>query len=279
MIEKINETVQFIQSFYSVVPKVAMVFGSGISSEALLDVLIARLPYSQIPHFAQSTVKNHKGELVIGERKGKALMLFSGRLHYYEGYSAQEITYPVRILKSLGVEQLILTNAAGGVNPDFNAGDIMQITDQINLFPDHPLRGRNDERLGPRFPDMLHAYNPGFISELETLSVQAGIPLRKGVYLASQGPSLETPAEYTMMRIMGADAVGMSTVLETIVAVHAGLKVNGFSVISNECYPIERIVETSEQDVVDMVKKSEGKLMTLVAAWLDKYYPGNGNKA
>jgi purine-nucleoside phosphorylase len=263
MIEKIDETVQFIQSFYAEAPKVAMVFGSGISSEALLDVLIARLPYSQIPHFAQSTVKNHKGELVIGERNGKALMLFSGRLHYYEGYSAQEITYPIRILKALGVEQLILTNAAGGVNPDFNAGDIMQISDQINL--------------GPRFPDMLHAYNPGFISEMETLSVQEGIPLRKGVYLASQGPSLETPAEYTMMRLMGADAVGMSTVLETIVAVHSGIKVNGFSVISNECFPIERIVETSEQDVVDMVKKSEGKLMKLVSLWLDKYYPGNGN--
>jgi len=276
MIENIKETGQFIQSFYTGEPKVAMVFGSGISSEALLDRVITRLPYSEIPHFAQSTVKNHKGELVIGERGGKTILLFSGRLHYYEGYSAKEITYPVRILKDLGVEQLILTNAAGGVNPDFNAGDIMQISDQINLFPDHPLRGKNDERLGPRFPDMLHAYNPQFISEMETLAVQTGIPLRKGVYLASQGPSLETPAEYTMMRLMGADAVGMSTVLETIVAVHSGIKVNGFSVISNECYPVERIVETSEQDVVDMVKRSEGKLMQLVAAWLDKYYPGNG---
>jgi len=277
MIEKINETVRFIQSYCPEVPQTAMVFGSGISSEALLDQVFTRLPYNQIPHFAVSTVKNHKGELVIGERAGKTLLLFSGRLHYYEGYSAKEITYPVRILKDLGVEQLILTNAAGGVNPDFNAGDIMLISDHINLFPDHPLRGKNDERLGPRFPDMLHAYNPEFIAQMETLSTTLGIPLRKGVYLASQGPSLETPAEYTMMRFMGADAVGMSTVLETIVAVHSGIKVNGFSVISNECFPVERIVETSEQDVVDMVKKSENRLMQLVAAWLDNYCPGKRN--
>lgn len=273
MLEKIHQTVDYIKSFYTGTPGLAMIFGSGISSEALLDNVIARLPYGHIPNFSVSTVKNHKGELVIGERAGKLLLLFSGRLHYYEGYSAVEITYPVRILKFLGVDHLILTNAAGGVNPHFNAGDIMQISDHINLFPDHPLRGPNDERLGPRFPDMLHAYHPPFIAQIEKLSMQLSIPIRKGVYLASQGPSLETPAEYTMMRLMGADAVGMSTVLETIVGIHSGIRVNGFSVISNECYPVERIVETSEQDVVDMVKKSEGKLMQLVAAWLDNFYP------
>jgi purine-nucleoside phosphorylase len=269
--DQMQETSAFLQSKFSIRPTLAMVFGSGISSESLLDEVETRISYRDIPHFAQSTVKNHKGELVVGNRNGKGVMLYSGRLHYYEGYSAKEITYPVRILSALGVEKLILTNAAGGVNPNFDAGDIMLIEDQINLFPDHPLRGVNDERLGPRFPDMLHAYDREFIAEIENISSEKNIHIQKGVYLASQGPSLETPAEYTMMHRMGADAVGMSTVLEAIVGVHSGLKVGGFSVISNECFPIEKIVETSEQDVVDMVKKSEDKLMKLVGAWMDKH--------
>ena len=268
----INDTVSFLRSKTTLSPRLAIVFGSGLSSEALLDSVDVRISYKDIPHFSVSTVKNHKGELIIGERNGMAIMLFSGRLHYYEGYSAKEITYPINVIKSFGIKMLVLTNAAGGVNPDFNAGDIMCIKDQINLFPDHPLRGSNDSRLGPRFPDMLNAYDPAFISQLRQLSQNEKIVLREGIYLASQGPSLETPAEYTMMRNMGADAVGMSTVLETIVAVHRGLRVGGFSVISNECYPIERIVETSEQDVVDMVKKSEKTLMHLLGKWIDLHY-------
>ena len=215
--QQIQDTKAFLESKFTFEPKLAMVFGSGLSSETLLDEVHARIPYGEIPHFAVSTVKNHKGELVVGKRKGKGLCLFSGRLHYYEGYSAREITYPVRILKALGVEHLILTNASGGVNPDYHAGDIMVISDQINLFPDHPLRGVNDDRLGPRFPDMLNAYDPSFISQIEAISKRTEIKVHKGVYLASQGPSLETPAEYTMMHRMGADTVGMSTVLEAIV--------------------------------------------------------------
>jgi len=273
IISKIKETTDYISSISNLKPHVAMVFGSGISSESLLDKVVARVSYKNIPHFAVSTVKNHKGELIIGEREGKAIYLFSGRLHYYEGYSAKEITYPIRILKSLGVKQLILTNAAGGVNPDYYAGDIMLINDHINFFPEHPLRGNNNPLLGPRFPDMLYAYDPKFIEQIETISKQENIAIHKGVYLASQGPSLETPAEYTMMRGLGADTVGMSTILETIVAVHSEVKTGAFSIISNECFPIERIVETSEQDVVDMVKKSEAKLMQLVGAWIDRYYP------
>jgi purine-nucleoside phosphorylase len=269
--QQIQETKSFLDSKFTTKARAAMVFGSGLSSENLLDVVETRIPYREIPHFSVSTVKNHKGELVVGSRKGKGVLLFSGRLHYYEGYSARQITYPVRILKSLGVENLILTNASGGVNPEYHAGDIMLIKDQINLFPDHPLRGINDDRLGPRFPDMLHAYDPGFIRQIQKISLDMDIKLHKGVYLASQGPSLETPAEYTMMYRMGADTVGMSTVLEAIVGVHSGLKVGGFSVISNECYPIDRIVETSEQDVINMVKKSEYKLMALVGEWIDLY--------
>lgn len=275
LIQDIKDTTQYLFSRTSLRPTVAMVFGSGISSEHLLDRIDTRISYRDIPHFAVSTVKNHKGELVVGERKGKAVYLFSGRLHYYEGYSAKEITYPIRIMRSLGVKQVILTNAAGGVNPSYNAGDIMLIRDHINLFPDHPLRGKNPDQLGPRFPDMLHAYDPEFIQSMLLLANEMDIHLPSGVYLASQGPSLETPAEYSMMRTMGADAIGMSTVLETIVGVHSGIKVGGFSVISNECFPISRIVATSEQDVVDMVKKSENRLMKLVGAWIDRYYPHN----
>lgn len=271
MLSKIDETRDFLLNKFKTRPSLAMVFGSGLSSESLLDQIEIRIPYREIPHFAISTVKNHKGELVVGTRKGKGIMLFSGRLHYYEGYTAKEITYPVRILKSLGVKHLILTNAAGGVNPGFNNGDIMLIRDQINLFPDHPLRGPNEPKLGPRFPDMLDAYDPGFINQMEKCSQDIGVAVQKGVYLASQGPSLETPAEYTMMHRMGADAVGMSTVLETIVGIHSGLKVGGFSVISNVCYPADRIVPTSEQDVVDAVKGSEDKLMQLVGTWIDNY--------
>ena len=269
--KQISETNEYLFARSSLRPKVAMVFGSGISSENLIDELHVRIPYSEIPHFARSTVKNHKGELLIGSRKGRGLYLFSGRLHYYEGYSARQITYPVRILKQAGVEQLILTNAAGSVNPGYEAGDVMLIEDHINLFPDHPLRGSNDEKLGPRFPDMLHAYDPGFNRQIEQLGADLDIPLRKGVYLASQGPSLETPAEYTMMRRMGADAVGMSTVLETIVGVHSGIRVGGFSVISNACFPVDRIRVTTEQDVIDAVKKSEHRLMALVGAWIDRF--------
>jgi len=272
---QIEESCAYLRNASEIKPGIAMVFGSGVSSEALLDRVDARIPYGDIPHFAPSTVKNHKGELIAGERNGKGMYLFSGRLHYYEGYSAAEITYPVRILPFLGVKQLILTNAAGGVNPSFEAGDIMVISDHINLFPEHPLRGPNDQRLGTRFPDMLHAYSPEFIKQILAISLELEVPVHSGIYLASQGPSLETPAEYSMMRTMGADAVGMSTVLETIVAVHGGLKVGGFSMISNVCYPVERILPTSEQDVIDVVSASQHKLMQLVGGWIDRHYPAN----
>jgi len=269
--KKIEESAAFILSKYPRKPRLAIVFGSGLSSESLIDECHARISYSDIPHVGRSTVKNHKGQLVIGSRKGKLIYIFSGRLHYYEGYSAFQITYPVRIMKHCGVEHLILTNAAGGVNTDFRSGDIMLIKDHINLFPDHPLRGPNDEELGPRFPDMLNAYDPEFRKQIERISDEMAIPVQKGVYLASQGPSLETPAEYTMMYRMGADAVGMSTVLETIVAVHSGIRVGGFSMISNECYHPERIQVTSEQDVIDAVKRSEPQLMTLLGEWIDRH--------
>jgi len=271
MINKLKETKKYLESRTDLKPDLAIVFGSGLSSEELLDEIIVKISYKDIPHFKTSTVQNHKGELVIGKRKGVNIYLFSGRMHYYEGYSAKEITYPIRVMQYMGVKNLILTNAAGGINPGFNAGDVILIKDHINMIPDHPLRGKNIDELGTRFPDMSNAYDAAIRKQFLEIAKKTGYNLKEGVYLALQGPSLETPAEYSMIYRMGSDLIGMSTVLETIAAVHGGIKVTGFSMVSNECYPPERIKETTHQDVVKMVKKSEHILMDLLGEWIDNF--------
>ena len=271
LLKKAAESKKYILSKTSIVPELAIVFGSGLSSEDLFDEIDISIHYSDIPNFPVSTVANHKGELIIGKRKGKGIYLFSGRFHYYEGYSAKEITFPIRVLQLLGVRQLILTNAAGGINPDINAGDIVLIKDHINMIPDHPLRGKNIDEFGPRFPDMSNAYDSEFRDQIKKIAKRQSYDIKEGVYLALQGPSLETPAEYTMIYRVGADLIGMSTVLETIAAVHGGIKVGGFSMVSNECYPPERIKKTTHQDVVNTVKKSEPVLINLLGDWIDEY--------
>jgi len=268
---KAKESKKYIQSKTSITPDLAIVFGSGLSSEDLFDEIDISIRYSDIPNFPVSTVANHKGELVIGKRKSKGIYLFSGRFHYYEGYSAKEITFPIRVLQLLGIKQLILTNAAGGINPDINAGDIILIKDHINMIPDHPLRGKNIDEFGPRFPDMSNAYDSEFRDQIKKIAKRQSYNIKEGVYLALQGPSLETPAEYTMIYRVGADLIGMSTVFETIAAVHGGIKVGGFSMVSNECYPPERIKKTTHQDVVNTVKKSEPVLINLLGEWIDEY--------
>ncbi len=271
LVKKLKVTESYLKSVSTLKPQLGIVFGSGLSSEELLDEIEIKIPYKDIPHFSLSTVQNHKGELVIGKRNNVNIYLFSGRNHYYEGYSAKEITYPIRVLQKMQAKQVILTNAAGGVNPDFNAGDIILLKDHINMVPDHPLRGPNIEELGTRFPDMSKAYNPEFRKQIKEIAKKMDYNIKEGVYLALQGPSLETPAEYSMIHRMGGDLIGMSTVLETIVAIHGGLKVGGFSVVSNECYPPERIVETTHQDVVSTVKKSEPILIKMIGEWIDNY--------
>ncbi len=268
---KAKESKKFIQSKTSILPQLAIIFGSGLSSEDLFDEIDISIPYSEIPNFPVSTVENHKGELIIGKKNGKGIYIFSGRFHYYEGYSAREVTFPVRVLSLMNTKFLILTNAAGGINPDFNAGDIILIKDHINMIPDNPLRGKESIDFGPRFPDMSKAYNPQFRKQIKEIAQRQSYNLKEGVYLAFQGPSLETPAEYTMIYRMGGDLIGMSTVLETIAAVQGGIKVGGFSMVSNECYPPERIKETTHQDVVKTVKKSEPVLMNLLGRWIDEY--------
>lgn len=271
MIEKLKKSAAFIMCKTQLKPDLAIVFGSGLSSEELLEKTVASIPYKDIPYFPVSTVQNHKGELVIGTRGGKVIYLFSGRLHYYEGYSAKEVTYPVRVMQYMGLKKLILTNAAGGINPEINAGDVVLLKDHINMIPDHPLRGPNIDALGTRFPDMSKAYDPEFRQQIKKIATKMDYQLKEGVYLALQGPSLETPAEYTMIYRLGADLIGMSTVLETIAAVHGNIKVGAFSIVSNECYPPERIKETTHEDVVNTVKKSEPVLMKILGEWIDLY--------
>lgn len=250
--EKVEEAVQFIRKQSDLTPSIGIILGTGLNNLAEQIEATARISYEDIPHFPEATVDTHAGDLVLGHLGGKSVAALAGRFHYYEGYSLQEVTFPVRVAKALGVKALIVSNAAGGLNPEFASGDLMVITDHINFMGDNPLIGPNDDRLGPRFPDMSEPYTRAFIDLAEAKALELGIQLRRGVYLGCPGPCLETRAEYRLMRGMGADAVGMSTVPEVIVAVHAGLKVLGFSAITDECLPdalepvdIDKIIATA----------------------------------
>ncbi len=269
LFDKIQESKTYIERILIPKSKIAVVLGTGLGDFAQTLTDIIEMPYSEIPHFPVSTVASHQGKLVFGYKSGVPVVVMAGRFHYYEGYSAAEITFPIRVLKALGVEKMILTNAAGGINPHFIEGDIVQVTDHINLMPEHPLRGFNDERLGLRFPDMLQAYDPEMILSFGKIADNLGLSLKQGVYLGLQGPSLETPAEYKMARIMGADILGMSTIPEVIVAKHAGIKVAVFSIVSNVCFPKSAITETTVEAVIATVMKSVGRLQLLFDAYFE----------
>lgn len=221
------------------------------------------IPYATIPHFPIPTVESHGGRLILGMLSAKPVVVMQGRFHYYEGYEPQEITHPVRVMKELGIDTLIVSNAAGGLNPEFQAGDIAVITDHINLTGQNPLRGPNDETLGPRFPDMFECYDPQLIKLAETVAAELSIILRRGVYAWVTGPNLETAAEYRYLRIIGADLVGMSTVPETIVARHAGLRVLGFSVITDMGIP-EQLQPVDLATVLRVANEAEPKLTAIV---------------
>jgi len=269
LFDKIQESKTYIERILIPKAKIAVVLGTGLGDFAQTLTDIIEMPYSEIPHFPVSTVASHQGKFVFGYKSGVPVVVMAGRFHYYEGYSAAEITFPIRVLKALGVEKMILTNAAGGINPHFIEGDIVQVTDHINLMPEHPLRGFNDERLGLRFPDMLQAYDAEMILSFGKIADNLGLSLKQGVYLGLQGPSLETPAEYKMARIMGADILGMSTIPEVIVAKHAGIKVAVFSIVSNVCFPKSAITETTVEAVIATVMKSVGRLQLLFDAYFE----------
>ncbi len=236
-------------------PKIGLILGSGLSPLANAVEDGVAIPYSEIPHFAVATVEGHAGRLIIGYLEGQPVMVMQGRAHYYEGYSMAEITFPVRVMQVLGIETLIVTNAAGGLNPEFHTGDVMLITDHINLLGMgglNPLRGPNLDEFGPRFPDMSEAYDAQLRALAKQVAAQANVPLREGVYVCLAGPSFETPADLRFLRLIGANAVGMSTVPETTVARHGGTRVLGLSGISN-VLPVEGApqTETTHEEVLE----------------------------
>ena len=232
MYEKIQETASFLKERMTSKPETAIILGSGLGHLADEIEVETEIAYSEIPNMPVSTVEGHSGKMLFGKLGGKEILAMQGRFHYYEGYSMKEVTFPVRVMYELGIKNLFVSNAAGGMNPAFHVGDLLVLNDHINMFPEHPLRGKNFPT-GPRFPSMHQAYDPEFIKIVEEAAEKLGIKIFKGVYLGTQGPTFETPAEYRMFRGMGADAVGMSTVPEVIVAVHCGIRVFGISVITD----------------------------------------------
>lgn len=247
MLAEIQQTARWIKERVAVLPSTAIVLGTGLGRLAAEIEVEQEFPYADIPHFPVSTVEGHSGRLLFGRLGGKEIMALEGRFHYYEGYDMKQVTFPVRVMHELGIRTLFVSNAAGGVNPDFEIGDLMLIRDHINFLPEHPLRGKNFPT-GPRFPDMHEAYDHALLEMARTIAREKGIRVVEGVYLATQGPTYETPAEYKMYRTFGADAVGMSTVPEVIVARHCGIRVFGVSVITD--LGVEgRIVEVSHEEV------------------------------
>lgn len=262
MLEKIQEAVAFIRNKYSDNPSVGVILGSGLGSFISEVDIECSIDYSDIPNFPVSTVEGHSGQLIFGKIGSKTIVAMAGRFHYYEGYKTPEVVFPVRVMKFLGIQTLLISNAAGGTNKNFQVGDLMVITDHISLLTLNPLLGKNDENLGPRFPDMSAPYKKNLISIARTIAVQNSIALKEGVYMGVTGPTFETRAEYKMINLLGADAVGMSTVQEVIAAVHMGLPVLAMSVITDIGIRKEENTITHE-DVLKAASQAEPKL-TLV---------------
>lgn len=262
-LEQIEEAVRFIRTRTELNPKVGIILGTGLSGFS--DELTGRqeIPYRRIPHFVESTVKGHAGKLVFGLLDHVPVVMMAGRFHYYEGYSLDEVTFPVRVLRYLGVERMFITNVSGALRPEFRVGDILAVRDHINLLPSNPLRGPNDDRIGPRFPDMINTYDEGILEKAREAAKALDITMYTGVYISVPGPSLETKAERIFFQHIGADAVGMSTVPEVIVCKHMNLPVNVFSIISNEFN-----VETSAEEVISVAQAFEGRLRNLIKSIL-----------
>jgi purine-nucleoside phosphorylase len=260
---QIDEAVRFIRSATKAKPAIGIILGTGLGGlarEIKKDVVI---DYESIPHFPVSTVESHHGRLIFGSIAGKKVVAMQGRFHSYEGYSLKQITFPVRVMKFLGVKTLLISNAAGALNPLFRKGDLMLIADHINLLGDNPLIGENDDTLGPRFPDMSQPYDRKLMELAEATALDLKVKLQKGVYVAMQGPMLETRAEYRFLRTIGADAVGMSTVPEDIVAVHMGIKVLGFSILTDECFP-DSLQPVTLEEVIAVANKAEPKMTAVM---------------
>lgn len=268
MLEKIQETAAFLKAKMHTHPETGIILGTGLGSLAheITDKL--EISYKDIPNFPISTVEGHSGKLIFGKLGKKDIIAMQGRFHFYEGYSMQEVTFPVRVMRELGIKTLFVSNAAGGTNPHFSIGDLMIITDHINFFPEHPLRGKNID-YGPRFPDMSEAYSKELINKALDIAKENNIKVQQGIYIGTQGPTFETPAEYKMFRTLGADAVGMSTVPEVIVANHCGIKVFGVSVITD--LGIEgKIVEVSHEEVQKAADEAQPRMTTIMRELINR---------
>ena len=280
MLERIQETAAYLKGKMHTHPETAIILGTGLGSLAGEITEKYEIKYEDIPNFPVSTVEGHSGKLIFGkqglvgsemcirDRGNKDIMAMQGRFHFYEGYSMKEVTFPVRVMRELGIKTLFVSNASGGTNPDFEIGDLMIITDHINFFPEHPLHGRNIP-YGPRFPDMSEAYDKELIRKADAIAAEKGIKVQHGVYIGTQGPTFETPAEYKMFRILGADAVGMSTVPEVIVANHCGIKVFGISVITD--LGVEgKIVEVSHEEVQKAADAAQPKMTEIMRELINR---------
>jgi purine-nucleoside phosphorylase len=267
--DQIQEALHYIQAQTSFKPQFGIILGTGLG--ALTDDIevVQQIAYKDIPHFPEPTVESHQGQLIFGYLSGKPVVAMAGRFHYYEGYSMQQVTFPVRVLKMLGIERLIISNVSGSTNASIEAGDIVFVKDHINLHPENPLRGINDERLGPRFPDMLHTYDRDINQQALRIAKENHIPAHEGVYVSLAGPNLETPAEYFFINRIGGDLVGMSTVPEVLVARHMELPVFVLSVVSNKCFPIETITPTTLESVLALAKIAEPRMRLIVKKLLE----------
>ena len=267
--DKISDAVAAIRSQTQLRPRVAMILGTGLGDLTDRIDVDAAIHYGDIPHFPTSTATSHRGRLVIGTLAGVDVVAMEGRFHMYEGYPLKQITLPVRVFKSLGCELLIATNACGGLNPNFREGDLMVIDDQINLMGDNPLIGINDDRLGPRFPDMSAPYDLAWCDRIESIAMRHDIRMHRGVFTAVAGPNLETRAEYRFLRMIGSDVVGMSTVPEVIVANHASLPAVGISVITDMCLP-DALKPADVDSIIAVANRSGPKLATIITSMLDE---------
>jgi purine-nucleoside phosphorylase len=269
MLARIESTAQFIKENTGFDPEVGIILGTGLGGLVNEIDIKHELQYEKIPNFPVSTVEGHSGRLIFGYLGGKKVVAMQGRFHYYEGYDMKEVTFPVRVLKYLGVKNLFVSNASGGVNPDFEIGDLMVIDDHLNFFPEHPLRGRNIKELGTRFPDMSDAYCESHIEKAFEIGKELGYKLQRGVYAGTSGPTFETPAEYKFFHIAGADAVGMSTVPEVIVARHMKLPVFAISIITDLGVP-GKIVQVTHEEVQEVAAKAEEKMTSIMSKLIER---------
>lgn len=262
MLEKIQQTADFIQSKVQVLPKTGIILGTGLGNLVTQITEKLEIPYDTIPNFPVSTVEGHSGKLIFGKLGNVDVLAMQGRFHYYEGYTMQQVTFPIRVMKLLGIECLLVSNAAGGINNTFKIGDLMIISDHINMLP-NPLIGPNNDNFGPRFPDMTRTYDRELIASMEEISREKNISLKRGVYVGLTGPSYETPAEYAFYGKAGGDAIGMSTVPEVIVARHCGIRIFGMSVITNEGYHFADDFVNSGDDVIAAANRASAIMTTL----------------